>query len=103
MTILYTCGVSQDFDVYENVWDAIEPDPVMRENLKLRSSLMLALTRHIKREGLTQAQAVKVFGVTQPRISNLIHGKIDLFALDILVKMATAAGLRVTMRVKKAA
>jgi predicted XRE-type DNA-binding protein len=89
--------------VYENVWDAIEPDPVMRENLKLRSSLMLALTRHIKREGLTQAQAAKVFGVTQPRISNLIHGKINLFALDILVKMATAAGLRVTMRIKKAA
>jgi len=92
--------VKQDFEVYENVWDALEPDPVKRENLKLRSSLMLALTRHIKREGWTQTQ---VFGVTQPRISNLIHGKIDLFALDILVKMATAAGLRVTMRVKKAA
>ena len=95
--------MKQDFEVYENVWDALEPDPVKRENLKLRSSLMLALTRHIKREGWTQPQAAKVFGVTQPRISNLIHGKIDLFALDILVKMATAAGLRVTMRVKKAA
>jgi predicted XRE-type DNA-binding protein len=44
----------------------------------------------------------KVFGVTQPRVSNLIHGKIDLFGLDMLVKMATAAGLRVTMRVTKA-
>ena len=88
---------------YNNVWDALEPNPVKAENLKLRSSLMLALTRHIKTKGLTQAQAAKVFGVTQPRISNLIHGKIDLFALDILVKMATAAGLRVTMRVKKAA
>ncbi len=88
---------------YNNVWDALEPNPVKAENLKLRSSLMLALLGHIQREGLTQAQAAKVFGVTQPRISNLIHGKIDLFALDILVKMATAAGLRVTMRVKKAA
>jgi predicted XRE-type DNA-binding protein len=88
---------------YNNVWDAIEPDPVKAENLKLRSSLMLALTRFIKSEGLTQAQAAKVFGVTQPRISNLIHGKIDLFALDMLVKMATAAGLRVTMQIKKAA
>jgi predicted XRE-type DNA-binding protein len=88
---------------YESVWDALEPNPIKAQNLKLRSSLMLALTRHIKTKGLTQAQAAKAFGVTQPRISNLIHGKIDLFGLDMLVKMATAAGLRVTMRVDKAA
>jgi len=69
--------------VYASVWDAIEPDPVEAENLKLRSSLMLALTRHIKNEGLTQAQAAHLLGVTQPRISNLIHGKIDLFGLDL--------------------
>jgi predicted XRE-type DNA-binding protein len=89
--------------VYESVWDAIEPDSVKAENLKLRSSLMLALTRHIKSEGLTQAEAARIFGVTQPRISNLIHGKIDLFGLDILVRMAAIAGMRVTMRIKKAA
>ncbi len=89
--------------VYENVWDALEPDPAKRENLKLRSALMAALVRHIESEGLTQAQAAKLFGVAQPRISNLIHGRIDAFALDILVKMAAAAGLRVTMRIKKAA
>jgi predicted XRE-type DNA-binding protein len=64
---------------------------------------MIALKRQIKSERLTQAQAAKLFGVTQPRISNLIRGKIDAFGLDMLVKMATAAGLRVTMRVKKAA
>jgi len=89
--------------VYNSVWDAIETDPVEAENLKLRSSLMLALTRHIKSEGLTQAEAARLLGVTQPRISNLIHGKIDLFGLDLLVKMASAAGLHVTMRIKKAA
>jgi predicted XRE-type DNA-binding protein len=89
--------------VYDNVWDALEPDPAKAENLKLRTALMSALIRHIKREGWTQAQAAKVLGVTQPRISNLIHGKIDALALDMLVKMATAAGLRVTLRVKKAA
>jgi predicted XRE-type DNA-binding protein len=89
--------------VYDNVWDALEPDPAKPENLKLRSALMSALIRHVKREGWTQAQTAKVLGVTQPRISNLIHGKIDVFALDMLVKMATAAGLRVTLRVKKAA
>ncbi|MGA7342294.1 MAG: XRE family transcriptional regulator [Terracidiphilus sp.] len=89
--------------VYGNVWDALESDPAKAENLKLRSSLMLALTRHIKAKALTQAQAAKVFGVTQPRISNLIHGKIDAFSLDLLVKMTTAAGLRVSMKVSKAA
>jgi predicted XRE-type DNA-binding protein len=89
--------------VYESVWDAIESNPVEAENLKLRSSLMLALMRHMKSQGLTQTQAAALFGVTQPRISNLIHGKIDLFSLDRLVKMAATAGLRVTMQIKKAA
>jgi predicted XRE-type DNA-binding protein len=89
--------------VYESVWDAIEPDSVGAANLKLRSALMLALARHIKGQGLTQAQAARLLGVSQPRISNLIHGKIDLFGLDLLANMAAAAGLRITMRIKKAA
>jgi predicted XRE-type DNA-binding protein len=91
---------SQRFD---NVWDAIEDDPATRENIKLRSQLKVALTRHIKSEGLTQAQAAKALGVTQPRISNLMRGKINAFGLDTLIRMAVAAGLRVSMRVKKAA
>ncbi|WP_058186685.1 helix-turn-helix domain-containing protein [Terracidiphilus gabretensis] len=88
---------------FDNVWDAIEPDPVKRENLKLRSELMFRLTNHIKHEKWTQAEAAKRLGVTQPRISNLMRGKINAFGLDMLVKMATAAGLRITLRVKKAA
>lgn len=88
---------------YANVWDAIEPDPAKRENLKLRSILMSELTRHIQSKGLTQARAARLLGVTQPRISNLFHGKIDAFSLDLLTKMAVNAGLRVTMQVKKAA
>lgn len=88
---------------YASVWDAIEPDAAERENLKLRSALMSALARHIESEGLTQAQAAKVLGITQPRVSNLVRGKIDAFGLDMLVKMAGAAGLQVTLRVKRAA
>jgi predicted XRE-type DNA-binding protein len=64
---------------------------------------MLALKKHIEREELSQTEAAKVFGVTQPRISNLMHGKIELFGLDMLVNMLSAAGLRVSLRVKKAA
>jgi predicted XRE-type DNA-binding protein len=88
---------------FVSVWDAIEKNPATAENLKLRSSLMVALKRHIEREGLSQAEAAKVFGATQPRVSDLMRGKIDLFSLDMLVKMLAAAGLRVTLRVKKAA
>jgi predicted XRE-type DNA-binding protein len=88
---------------YGNVWDAIEKTPARAESLKLRSSLMLALKRHIEREGLSQPEAAKIFGVTQPRISNLMRGKIELFGLDMLVNMLSAAGLRVKLQVKKAA
>ncbi|HVZ84514.1 MAG TPA: XRE family transcriptional regulator [Terracidiphilus sp.] len=88
---------------YASVWDAIEKSPAEAANLKLRSSLMLALKRHIEREGLSQTEAARVFGVSQPRISNLMRGKISLFSIDMLVNMLTAAGLRVSVRVNKAA
>ncbi len=88
---------------YSSVWDAIEKTPAQAENLKLRSSLMLALKRHIEREGLNQTEAARVFGVIQPRISNLMRGKIELFGLDMLVNMLSAAGLRVKLQVKKTA
>jgi predicted XRE-type DNA-binding protein len=84
---------------FDSVWDAIEDTPAQAENMRLRSSLMMALKQHISREGLTQGQAAKVLGVTQPRVSDLIRGKIELFGLDSLVNMAAAAGLRVEMRV----
>ena len=52
---------------------------------------------------MSQAQAAELFGVTQPRVSDLMRGKINLFALDALVSMAVAAGLRVELRVRNAA
>jgi predicted XRE-type DNA-binding protein len=90
-------------EAFDNVWDAIEDDPAVAENLKLRSLLMVAIKNHIRREAWTQAEAAKLLGVTQPRISNLMRGKINSFGLDMLVKMAIAAGLQVSMKVKKAA
>jgi predicted XRE-type DNA-binding protein len=71
--------------------------------MKLRSVLMRALKSHLTRTGMSQAQAAKLFGVTQPRISDLMRGKINLFGLDALVNMATAAGLHIEMRVLDAA
>ena len=88
---------------FASVWDAIEDTPEEAANMKLRSSLMMALKAHLVRTGLSQSQAAKLFGVTQPRISDLIRGKINLFGLDALVNMAATAGLHVEMRVLEAA
>lgn len=88
---------------FSSVWDAIEDTPEAAENMKLRSALMMALKNHIKRAGLSQAKAAGLFGVTQPRVSDLMRGKVDLFGLDALVNMAAAAGLHVEMRVLEAA
>ena len=87
---------------FASVWDAIEDTPEEAENMKLRSGLMMALKAHLARTGLSQSQAAKLFGVTQPRISDLMRGKINLFGLDALVNMAAAAGLHVEMRVLEA-
>lgn len=88
---------------FASVWDAIEDTPEEAENMKLRSVLMMALKNHLARTGMSQAQAAKLFGVTQPRVSDLMRGKISLFGLDALVNMATAAGLHIEMRVLEGA
>lgn len=88
---------------FVSVWDVIEDTPEEAENLKLRSSLMMALKTYITNSGLSQSRAAKLFGVTQPRVSDLMRGKINLFGLDALVNMATAAGLHVEMRILEAA
>jgi predicted XRE-type DNA-binding protein len=75
---------------FANVWDAIEDTPAQAENMKLRSALIMALKD-------------KLLGVTQPRISDLLRGKIELFGLDTLVNMIGAAGLHVEMRISDAA
>ena len=88
---------------FKSVWDALEETPAAAENMRLRSALMMALQGHIEREGLNQKEAAKLLGVTQPRVSDLMRGKIGLFALDTLVNMVSAAGMKVTLRIGRAA
>ncbi len=88
---------------FASVWDATEDTSEAAENMKLRSVLMIALKEHIARAGLSQSQAAKVFGVTQPRVSDLMRGKINLFGLDALVNMAAAAGLHIDLRIRESA
>ena len=88
---------------FDSVWDAIEETPAQAENMRLRSSLMMALKDYISRQGLSQSQAAKLFGVTQPRVSDLLRGKIDLFGLDALVNMVANTGQHVELRISDAA
>lgn len=88
---------------FTSVWDAIEETPEEAENMKLRSTLLMDLKAHIVRSKMNQAQSAKLFGATQPRVSDLMRGKINLFTLDDLVHMATTAGLHIEMRVLEAA
>ena len=69
--------------------------PAEARHLKIRSDLMLRLSKLIESRGLTQAKAAALFGVSQPRISDLVRGKIDLFSIDTLIAMLEHAGVRV--------
>lgn len=78
---------------FPSVWDAIEDTPQQAASMRAKAALMMELERIIQTRGMTQTEAAKLFGVTQPRISDLMRGKIDLFSLDTLLDMATTAGL----------
>lgn len=88
---------------FSSVWDAIEDTPEDAKNMELRSVLMTAIRDRISNSHMSQSEAANLFGVTQPRISDLMRGKINLFSVDALVNMATAAGLNVEIRVQDAA
>jgi len=86
-------------ETFNSVWDAIEDTVAEAENMKARSTLMMFLEEHIKAQGWTQAEAARQLGVTQPRVSDLMRGKIQLFGLDTLVNMVSATGRHVEVRV----
>ena len=77
--------------------------PAEAENLRIRSAMIRALIDFVRKNKRTQARAARLLGVSQPRISDLMRGKIHLFSIDNLVKLLAAAGLRVDLRVKKVA
>jgi len=84
---------------FDSVWDAIEESPREAENMKLRAQLMRAIVDRIERKKLSQVEAAHILGVSQPRVSDLTRGKIDKFALDVLVNMAMALGIRVKLQI----
>ena len=80
---------------YASVWDAIADTPEQAANLRARVDLMHKIEAHLKKHDWTQAEAARRCGVTQPRINDLLRGRLSRFSLDALVNIATALGCRV--------
>ena len=86
---------------FTSVWDALEDTPQEAASMKARSALMMALSDTIRDSRITQSEAAALFGVTQPRVSDLVRGKINLFSLDTLIDMAATAGMAPIVKVSK--
>jgi predicted XRE-type DNA-binding protein len=91
-----------NFEQFESVWDAIADTPEQAANLCARAELMRQITAYIQSKDWKQAEAARYAAVTQPRINDLMRGRISKFSLDALVNIATALGLRVQLAVNAA-
>ena len=87
---------------YASVWDAIADTPEQAANLRTRAELMQKIAAIVKENGWTQLEAADRCGVTQPRINDLLRGRVSRFSLDALVNIATAIGRRVHLEIESA-
>ena len=88
---------------FASVWDAIEDTPEDAESMKLRARLMMALQDRISHQNVSEAQTARALRVTQPRLSDLMRGRITLFPVESLVGMLIRVGMRVEVKVKEVA
>lgn len=87
---------------YASVWDALADTPEQAANLQARAGLMRQIAELIQAEGWKQLEAAERCGVTQPRINDLLRGRVSRFSLDALVNIATALGRRVSVELEAA-
>ena len=88
---------SQTFD---NIWDALELAPEEAANMRARSDLIIAIQETVATWSLKQADAAKRLAVSQPRLNDLLQGRISKFSLDALMNIASRAGLAVRIEVQ---
>jgi predicted XRE-type DNA-binding protein len=88
-------------ETYGSVWDAIADTPEEAANLRARAELMQKIAAIVKENGWTQAEAARHCGVTQPRVNDLLRGRVSRFSLDALVNIATAIGRRVHVELER--
>ena len=89
--------------VFASVWDALEDSPAEAANMRLRSELMIAVRQAVAGWSLTQVEAARRLDVTQPRLNDLLRGRIGKFSLDALILLAERAGLSVHVQIERAA
>ena len=89
--------------LFENVWDALEDTPQDAANMRARSDFLRAIQAVVEAWDVTQKDAASRLGVTQPRMNDLLKGRIDRFSLDALMNLAHAAGLTVEWQLTKSA
>ena len=87
---------------YQSVWDAIADTPEQAANLRARAELMQKIAAIVQQESWTQVEAARRCGVTQPRINDLLRGRVSRFSLDALVNICTALGRRVRLDLEAA-
>lgn len=87
---------------FASVWDAIADTPEQAANLRARAELMRQIAAIVKEHGWTQAEAAARCGVTQPRMNDLLRGRVSRFSIDALVNIATATGRTVRIEVRAA-
>lgn len=90
-------------EYFDSVWDAIEPTPAAAANMKARSQLMSAIREAVEEWDTTQAASARRLGLTQPRLNDLLRGRINKFSLDTLLNLAAKAGLSVRLEVQRPA
>lgn len=89
-------------DTFSSIWDALSDTPEQAANLQVRSQLMQQIAAIVNTNDWTQAEAATRCGVTQPRINDLLRGRISRFSLDALVNIAAALGKRVNIEIEVA-
>lgn len=86
---------------FDSAFDAIAGTPQEAASMRARADLMMSLAEVIRQQGMTQTEAAQLFGVTQPRISDLVRGRISLFSLDTLMDMAATAGMAPVVKLSR--
>lgn len=84
---------------FDSIWDALESTPADAANMKARAELMIGIREVVEAWHLTQAVTAKRLGLTQPRLNDLVRGRINKFSLDALINLATRAGLGVRVEI----
>lgn len=87
-------------ETFDSVFDALADSSVEAANMTARADLLLAIRERIRSWKLSQEQAAVRLGLTRPRLSDLLRGKLDKFSLDALVNIAAAAGLKLQIQIE---